>query len=109
MGKPFQELTISAVVVGSGAAGFNAVHRLWQYGVKDTALVTENRYSGTSRNTGSDKQTYYKISLSGSQDDSVRKLAKVLYGGSAVCAGVFYASRAGSSLSPQPVRGVCRV
>ena len=84
MGKPFQELTISAVVVGSGAAGFNAVHRLWQYGVKDTALVTENRYSGTSRNTGSDKQTYYKISLSGSQDDSVRKLAKVLYEGGCV-------------------------
>ena len=52
---------IHTVVVGSGAAGLNAADRLFQYGVRDLALVTENLNWGTSRNTGSDKQTYYKL------------------------------------------------
>ncbi len=84
MKEKIRELRAAAVVAGSGAAGFNAVHRLWQYGVKDAVLVTEGRNSGTSRNAGSDKQTYYKLSLSGSGNDSVRKLAKVLYDGGCV-------------------------
>ena len=79
--KRIRELTVSAAVVGSGAAGYNAVHRLRQYGVNDAVLITENQNAGTSRNAGSDKQTYYKLSLSGSQDDSVRRLAGVLYDG----------------------------
>ena len=33
---------IHTIVVGSGAAGLNAADRLWQYGVQDLALVTEN-------------------------------------------------------------------
>ena len=45
------------LVVGSGAAGFSAADRLFQYGQTGTALVTEGICSGTSRNTGSDKQT----------------------------------------------------
>lgn len=72
------------VVVGSGAAGFNSADRLWQYGVKDVVLVTEAVNGGTSRNTGSDKQTYYKLSLAGGQGDSVGRLAKVLYEGGCV-------------------------
>ena len=55
----------NTVVLGTGAAGYNAADRLWQYGQKDIAIVTENVNAGTSRNTGSDKQTYYKLSLSG--------------------------------------------
>ena len=51
----------NTAVVGSGAAGFNAADRLWQLGQHDIVLVTENRAGGTSRNTGSDKQTYYKL------------------------------------------------
>ena len=82
--KRIRELTVSAAVVGSGAAGYNAVHRLRQYGVNDAVLITENQNAGTSRNAGSDKQTYYKLSLSGSQDDSVRRLAGVLYDGGCV-------------------------
>ncbi|MCD8222823.1 MAG: FAD-binding protein [Clostridiales bacterium] len=72
------------VVVGSGAAGLNAADRLWQYGVRDLALVTEDMNAGTSRNTGSDKQTYYKLSLAGETRDSVRQLAKALYDGGCV-------------------------
>ena len=60
---------IHTVVVGSGAAGLNGAHRLRQYGVKNVALVTEDMKAGTSRNTGSDKQTYYKLSLAGEQGD----------------------------------------
>lgn len=47
----------NTVVVGSGAAGFSAADRLYRFGQKDIAVVTENLYAGTSRNTGSDKQT----------------------------------------------------
>ena len=95
---PARVMDIYAVVVGSGAAGFNAAHRLRQYGVMDAALVTEGRLWGTSRNTGSDKQTYYKLSLSGSQDDSVRKLAAVLFDGGCVDGGI---ALCGAALSAQ--------
>ena len=64
----------NTAIVGSGAAGFNAADRLWQLGQRDIVLVTENRVGGTSRNTGSDKQTYYKLTLSGGDPDSVREM-----------------------------------
>ncbi len=74
----------NTAVVGSGAAGFNAADRLWQFGQRDIVLVTENRAGGTSRNTGSDKQTYYKLTLSGGDPDSVREMAQTLYAGRCV-------------------------
>ena len=74
----------NTAVVGSGAAGFNAADRLWQMGQYDIVLVTENRVGGTSRNTGSDKQTYYKLTLSGGDPDSVREMADTLFAGRCV-------------------------
>lgn len=74
----------NTAVVGSGAAGFNAADRLWQLGQHDIVLVTENRVGGTSRNTGSDKQTYYKLTLSGGDPDSVREMAETLFAGRCV-------------------------
>ncbi len=74
----------NTAVVGSGAAGFNAADRLWQLGQRDIVLVTENRVGGTSRNTGSDKQTYYKLTLSGGEPDSVGEMARTLYEGRCV-------------------------
>ena len=71
-------------VVGTGAAGYNAADRLYQMGETDILLVTENRLSGTSRNTGSDKQTYYKLTLSGGEPDSVREMAETLFSGQCV-------------------------
>ena len=71
-------------VVGTGAAGYNAADRLYQMGDRDILLVTENRLSGTSRNTGSDKQTYYKLTLSGGEPDSVREMAETLFSGQCV-------------------------
>ncbi len=72
-------LTYDAVVVGSGCAGLNAVDWLHSGGKKNIALVTEGMNKGTSRNTGSDKQTYYKLSLSSDQSDSVGEMAQTLY------------------------------
>ena len=75
--------TYDTIVIGSGAAGYSALCRLCEAGV-NAALVTENRAYGTSRNTGSDKQTYYKLSLEGASPDSVREMAKDLYSGGCV-------------------------
>ena len=72
------------VIVGSGAAGLNAADRLWSYGQRDIAIITEGLSKGTSRNTGSDKQTYYKQSVSGGEPDSVLAMAETLYGGGAM-------------------------
>lgn len=72
------------IVIGSGCAGFAAAERLWSLGVTDIALLTEGRNMGTSRNTGSDKQTYYKLSLCGSDGDSVREMAQTLFDGGGV-------------------------
>ena len=47
-------------------------------------IITENIKSGTSRNTGSDKQTYYKLTLSGNDADSVRNMAEDLFAGQCV-------------------------
>ncbi len=74
----------NTVIVGTGAAGYNAADRLYQYGQKNIIIVTENRLGGTSRNTGSDKQTYFKISLSGDDSDSVRAVAETLFNGHGV-------------------------
>ncbi len=73
--------SLNTVVVGTGAAGYNAADRLFQYGQRDIAMVTEHILAGTSRNTGSDKQTYYKLTLSGGDPDSVREMAQTLFAG----------------------------
>ncbi len=73
-----KERTTRTVVIGSGCAGLNAADWLAALGEKDFMLVTENMLSGTSRNTGSDKQTYYKLSLAGDEGDSVGSLAATL-------------------------------
>ena len=75
---------VHTLVVGSGAAGLRAAECLYELGHTDIAIVTEGMNCGTSRNTGSDKQTYYKLSLSGSDADSVREMASSLYQGQAV-------------------------
>jgi succinate dehydrogenase/fumarate reductase flavoprotein subunit len=80
-GAAFRAYRFSALVAGTGAAGFNAADTLFSEGVRDFAMVTEHLKAGTSRNTGSDKQTYYKLSLAGDDADSVRKLAEALYSG----------------------------
>ena len=83
-GHEISEIVTNTCVVGTGAAGYNCACRLKQYGVEDVLLISENRLSGTSRNTGSDKQTYYKLTLSGDTPDSVYEMANTLFEGEAV-------------------------
>ena len=68
----------------AGAAGFQSALRLYQNGEWDLTVVTENINAGTSRNTGSDKQTYYKLTLSGKDPDSVENMAEDLFAGQCV-------------------------
>jgi len=68
-------------VIGSGCAGLNAADWLYDLGERDFVLLTEGMSMGTSRNTGSDKQTYYKLSLSADETDSIGDLARALSSG----------------------------
>ena len=76
--------SLNTVVVGSGAAAFNAADSLYNLGQKNIAIVTEGVNMGTSRNTGSDKQTYYKLTSSGDMPDSVLDMAQTLFSGGAM-------------------------
>ena len=78
-GSEIKVISLDTVIVGSGAAGFNAALRLKNYGREDIAVVTEGVNMGTSRNTGSDKQTYYKVSTAAERPDSARKMAEVYF------------------------------
>ncbi len=75
---------VNTLVVGSGAAGYAAAVRLWEGGNDNIALLTENRLCGTSRNAGSDKQTYYKQGIGTMGTDSPMQMAKDLFAGGAM-------------------------
>lgn len=89
-------ISAPAAVVGSGAAGFCAALRLHEYGVTDVLLVTDGIKRGTSRNTGSDKQTYYKMNISGSAADCPAEMAKDFFAGGCVDGDNAYAEAANS-------------
>ena len=74
-------IRVQTLVVGTGAAGLNAAISLVRNGVRDVLILTEGKQMGTSRNTGSDKQTYYKLTTCGDTPDSVRKMASTLFDG----------------------------
>ena len=83
-GVKARKITVDALVIGTGAAGYNASIRLDKYGVSDVAIVTEGIGMGTSRNTGSDKQTYYKMNLCADYPDSPRAMAEDFFKGKCV-------------------------
>lgn len=68
-----------AIIVGSGAAGLNCAERLYNAGIRDIAILTSNLFGGTSYQSGSDKQTYYKISVFGDASDSPIEMAHSLF------------------------------
>ena len=77
-------VTANTVIVGTGSAGFCAADRLWEFGQEDIVMVADKVNAGSSRNAGSDKQTYYKMTLSGGDGDSVREMAETLFSGGAM-------------------------
>src|SRR5674476_1210771 len=77
-------MTANTVVVGTGSAGYCAADRLAMFGQTDVIVVSDKIRAGASRNAGSDKQTYYKLTLSGAEPDSVRSMAETLFSGGAM-------------------------
>ena len=78
-GKEIPVYRLDTLIIGSGCAGFNAADTLYDLGRKDLAIITEGILMGTSRNAGSDKQTFYKLSLAPDDSDSVGKMAHTLF------------------------------
>ena len=76
--------SMNTLVVGTGAAGFHAAECLYALGQTDIAMLTEGVDMGTSRNAGSDKQTYHKLTMAGGNPDSVEEMTKTLFEGGAV-------------------------
>ncbi len=72
---------VHTLVIGSGAAGLNAAVQLAMHGIEDLLIVNEGLQKGTSINTGSDKQTYYKLSLCGAEADAPALLAETYFAG----------------------------
>ncbi len=72
---------VHTLVIGSGAAGLNAAVQLAVQGVEDVLVVSEGLEMGTSINTGSDKQTYYKLNLCDDDPDAPRILADNFFAG----------------------------
>ncbi len=95
-GMRIEVCCVQTVIAGSGAAGLAAAKELYDQGIEDICIVTEHINGGTSRNTGSDKQTYYKLSLSGGAPDSVYKMAETLFGGGCMDGELALAEAAGS-------------
>ena len=95
-GKSIKVYIAGAAVVGTGAAGYAAAMYLYEHGTTDVVMITEGVLCGTSRNTGSDKQTYYKLSLAGSVEDSPASMAQDLFAGGAVDGDVALAEAANS-------------
>ncbi len=90
-------ITANTVVVGTGAAGYCAADRLAMFGQRDVVVVSDKIRAGASRNAGSDKQTYYKLTLSGAEPDSVRAMAETLFAGGAMDGDIALAEAAWSA------------
>ena len=95
-GRTIPVYALDALVIGTGCAGYNAADWLYDLGRTDVAIVTEGIKMGTSRNTGSDKQTYYKLSLASDEADSVQEMAQTLFSGGSVNGDTALAEAAGS-------------
>jgi succinate dehydrogenase/fumarate reductase flavoprotein subunit len=88
--------TCHTLVIGSGAAGLNAAVQLKRRGI-DVLIATEGLDKGTSINTGSDKQTYYKLGLCGAEPDSAAAVAAALAASGGMHGDLALAEAAGSA------------
>ena len=79
--KTLPRFRVHTLVIGSGAAGLNAAVQLRRQGVEDVLILTEGLDKGTSINTGSDKQTYYKLAMCGDDADSPSAMAETYFSG----------------------------
>ncbi len=88
---------VDTLVVGAGAAGLNAAVRLHDLGRTGVVIATERRDGGTSFGAGSDKQTYYKLSVAGGEPDSPLAMAEDLFAGGSMHGDIALAEAQGST------------
>ena len=75
---------LHTLVIGSGAAGLCAAVRIHEGAGNILEIYTDGLHMGTSYNTGSDKQTYYKLGMYGTEPDSPVLMARDLAAGGSV-------------------------
>jgi succinate dehydrogenase/fumarate reductase flavoprotein subunit len=94
------------LVIGSGAAALATAERLAVLATaeggpdnigRDVLIATESLLGSTSYNTGSDKQTYYRLSLTERSGDSPHDMAKAIWQGGAVHGDIALAEAIGSA------------
>ncbi len=90
-------ISLNTVIVGAGAAGLKCALRLQELGMKDVAVVVDKLGNGTSNNSGSDKQTYYKLGVFGAEPDSPMDFAKSLFQGGMMHGDTAYVEALGSA------------
>jgi succinate dehydrogenase/fumarate reductase flavoprotein subunit len=90
-------LTVQTLIVGSGAAALNCAEHLFELGVRDITVATDKLGGGTSNNSGSDKQTYYKLGIFGDTPDSPLEFAQALFAGGMCHGDLAYCEALGSA------------
>jgi succinate dehydrogenase/fumarate reductase flavoprotein subunit len=88
---------VHTLVIGSGAAGLNTAVQLRTNGIEDVLIVSEGLHKGTSINTGSDKQTYYKLGMYGQDADSPVAMAETYFAGGSMHGDLALVEAAGSA------------
>jgi len=83
------------LIIGTGAAGLNCAEHLHELG-REYAVVTDCLGAGTSANSGSDKQTYYKMGVFGDVPDSPIEFARSLFAGGMCHGDLAYVEALGS-------------
>ena len=74
-------VSVNTLIIGAGTAALRAAHHLHSRGVRAVVVVVDRLGAGTSANSGSDKQTYYKLGIAGDEPDSPMELARTLFAG----------------------------
>ncbi|MBR6372016.1 MAG: FAD-binding protein [Victivallales bacterium] len=92
-------MRVDTLVIGSGAAGLAAALNLSRQGVENIAVFTEGLKMGTSINTGSDKQTYYKLGMYGKEPDAPALMARDMAAGGSCHGDIAYIEAALSPLA----------
>ncbi len=90
-------ITLQTLIIGSGAAALNCAEHLHELGAEDCAIATDRLGAGTSNNSGSDKQTYYKLGIFGDVPDSPIEFAHSLFDGGMMHGDLAYIEALGSA------------
>ncbi len=89
--------TVNTLIIGAGAAALRCATALYGLGQMDIAVAVDRLGAGTSNNSGSDKQTYYKIGLFGDEPDSPMDFARTLHRGGMMHGDIAYVEALGSA------------